>query len=594
MSSLEPSPDAAGAGRRTAPAGVLLAGLAVIAIYGLIAGTAVSELGSRTPGEDYYNRQADGFAHGRTSLDLAVPAWLAQLPNPYDAHANGPFQGQRYSPGRIHDLSYYQGRLYLYFSAIPAVVLFLPYHVLTGGYLSHQLACFVFCSLGFLAAAALADSIRRRCFPQAGTGMAALGILALGLVPVTPIVLERADVWEVPITAAYACWMLALLLVWKDLQRSRPSWTILAGVSTAVGLAVGCRPNSALGAALLLVPLFRLGRRGLGPEQWAGAAALLLPIAAIAAGLLAYNHARFGAFLEFGQSYQIAGGEERAVQRFNPAFLWYDFRLYFLEFPGWQRSFPFVRDFSPPPMPAGHNAGDNPVGALTLLPFLLCAAALPLGLPRERDRPRALLAAIGGAVALVFAAIAAPLCLFISACVRYQLEFLPALCLLAVLGFYSLAGSPTGGGLLRRGLHVAAGAALAASLAFTLLTTLGHRAEADTVHGMIVMQSGRLEEAAAWYRRAVRLQPNAATARVGLAEILAREGRFEEAAAEFARVEKTDPNSPTMHLHYGYVLYRLARPGPAAEECAWALRLQPDFPEAQAFARTLARAPRRP
>jgi len=571
----------------------LLAGLAVIAIYALIAGTAASELGSRTPGEDYYNRQADGFAHGRTSLDLAVPSWLAQLPNPYDAGANAPFQGQRYSPGRIHDLSYYHGRLYLYFSAIPAVVLFLPFHLLTGAYLSHQLACFTFCSLGFLAAAALAGSIRRWCFPQAGPGMAALGILALGLVPVTPIVLERADVWEVPITASYAFWMLALLLVWEDLKRSRPSGMILAGAGAAIGLAIGCRPNSALGAALLLVPLWHLGRRGAGPAdpaRWPGAAALLLPVAAIAAGLLAYNHARFGDLLEFGQSYQIAGGEQQAVRRFNPAFLWYDFRLYFLEYPGWQRAFPFVRAFSPPPMPAGHNPGDNPVGALTLLPFLLCAAALPLGFSRNRDPSRAPLPAICGAVAIVFAAIAAPLCLFISACVRYQLEFLPALCLLAVLGFYALAGGPAGGGLLRRGLRAAAGTAAAASIAFTLLTTLSHRSEADTVHGMIVAQSGRPEEAAAWYRRAVRLQPNAAMARVGLAEILAREGRFGEAAAEFARVERTDPNSPTMHLHYGYVLYRLARPAPAAEECAWALKLQPDYPEAQAFAQMLARS----
>jgi tetratricopeptide (TPR) repeat protein len=580
----------AGGGRRRLLLPWLTA-LVVIGIYGAIAGTAVSELGSRTAGEDYYNRLSDGFARGHASLDLAPPPWLTQLPDPYDAQANAPFQGQRYAPGRIHDLSYYQGKLYLYFSAIPAAVLFLPFHALTGAYLSHQQACFIFCSVGFLAAAALADSIRRHCFPAAGPAMAALGTLAIGLVPVTPIVLERADVWEVPITAAYAFWMLALLLIWSDLRRPRRSWTILLGASAAVGLAIGCRPNGAFGASLLLVPLFRPTWRPAGPadtSRWTAGVALALPIAVIGAGLLAYNHARFGHVLEFGQSYQIAGGEERAVRRFDPSFFWYDFRLYFLEYPGWRRSFPFVRDPSPPSMPVGHNAGDNPVGALTLLPFLLCAAALPLGLSRRRHGPDALLAPAVGAVALVFAALAVPLCLFISACVRYQLEFLPALTLLAVLGFYSLTTDAAPGSFICRGLRLVAGLAAAASIAFTLLAALSHRAEAHTVHGMIVMQSGRTEEAAGWYRRALRLQPGAITARLGLAEVRLREQRYAEAAAEFVRVEKLDPDSPTMHLHYAYCLLRLARPAAAEEECAWALRLRPDYPDAREFARTIA------
>jgi len=120
---------------RLAPA---LAAIVVLAIYGLIAGTAVSELGSRTAGEDYYNRLSDGLARGQTALDLAPPAWLTNLPDPYDPTANAPFQGQKYSPGRVHDLSYYQGRLYLYFSVVPAATLFLPFHWLTGAYLSHQ------------------------------------------------------------------------------------------------------------------------------------------------------------------------------------------------------------------------------------------------------------------------------------------------------------------------------------------------------------------------------------------------------------------------------------------------------------------------
>ena len=58
-----------------------LAAIAVVVIYGLIACTAASELGSRTAAEDYYNRLVAGFVQGRLSLDLAPPAALAQLPD---------------------------------------------------------------------------------------------------------------------------------------------------------------------------------------------------------------------------------------------------------------------------------------------------------------------------------------------------------------------------------------------------------------------------------------------------------------------------------------------------------------------------------
>ena len=553
-----------------------LAAAAVIAIYGLIAGTAVSELGSLKAREDYYNRLIDGFAQGHASLDLPVPPWLARLPNPYDPAANAPFQGQRYSPGRIHDLSYFHGHLYLYFSVVPAVLLFGPWHWLTGAYLSHQLACFLFCSLGFLASAALLESIRRRSFPAAGPCMAGLGTLAAGLVPVVPLVLERSDVWEVPITAAYAFWALGLFFTWAHLNRPVRSWPCLLGISGAVGCAIGCRPSSCLGAVLLLLPLIRIarsGREGGRPGFGIALCALVLPVAAIAAGLLAYNHARFGSVFEFGQRYQLSGGEEDAVRRFSPAFFWYNFRLYFLEYPGWQTTFPFVRELVAPALPAGHRAGDNPVGVLTLLPFLLCAAALPAGLSRLAGPARRTPALMVGAILAVFAANAGPLCLFISACLRYQLEFVPALGLLAVLGFFSLAS--VRGPSAREALLGAATVLGACSIAFALLMTANLRGNTYAGHGLIAAQAGRNDEAAGWYRRALRLRPATPMAQIGLADILVRQDKFGEAAAELRKAAVLLPASTEIRLNEAYCLYRLGRLDEALAECEAALRLEP-------------------
>jgi tetratricopeptide (TPR) repeat protein len=569
--------------RRTADILALaLSAVVVLTAYGIIACTAESELGSRTAGEAYYNRLVDGFTQGHLWLDLAPPAGLVNLPDPYDPKANAPFHRQMYEPGRIHDLSYYRGRLYLYFSVVPAVVLFLPFHWLTGAYVSHQGACFLFCGVGFLAGAALVDSIRRHCFPRAGPLAAAVATLCVGLVPLVPVVLQRPDVWEVAITASYAFWMLSLLLVWEGLRRPDPSWAVLLGTGMAVGLAIGCRPNEFLGAAILLLPL----RRCLGRDRAKGvtvAATLITPLAVIGAGLLAYNYNRFGSIFEFGQRYQLSqeGEAESVVRHFDPGFLWYNFRLYFLEYPGWHPVFPFVRNAPHPPMPAGHGIVENPIGVLTLLPFILCAAAVPWGRRQLEAGPRRSLTEIIGAILVLFLSGAGPVCLYFTTCVRYQLEFVPALVLLAAIGFLAIASASEPGRPLLQALLGAAGCAAVASIAFNLLTAANLRGDADAWHGIILMRSGQYDQAIEWYRRSRRLQSDNVFAQLGMADSLEREGKFTEASIEFQRAIVLLPSSPEQHLNYAYCLYRLNRWNEAIAECEAALKLRPDFTPAR-------------
>jgi tetratricopeptide (TPR) repeat protein len=561
--------------------GSALAAIVVLVVYGVIAGTADSELGSRTGAEAYYNRLIDGFGKGQLSLDLAPPAGLAQLADPYDPVANARFHGEMYSPGRIHDLSYYHGKLYLYFSVIPAVVLFLPFHWLTGAYLSHQQACGLFCGVGFLASAALLGSIRRHCFPLAGWLAATVSTLGVGLIPLVPVVLQRPDVWEVAITASYAFWMLSLLFVWNSCQRPAPSWPTALGLGMTVGLAIGCRPNSCLGASLLLWPLARA--LGVGPERdrprnHGAAAALLVPLAGIGAALLAYNYARFGNILEFGQRYQLSGEKvaEGAIRHFDLGFLWFNFRLYFLEYPGWQGAFPFLKELTVSKMPPGYGFVENPVGVLTLLPFILCAAAVPWAIRDLPEGPRRALAAIVGAMLILFIAGAGPIGLYFTSAVRYQLEFIPALVLLAVIGFLALVSRGRRGGWL-----AVTGAAAAVSIAVNLLTVANLRGEMDARRGMMAMQAGRFDQAIDFCRRALRLQPANVFAQLGLADSFEKEGKFTEAIVEVQRAIVLLPDSPQQRLNYAYCLYRLGRLDEAVAECEAALKLQPDFAAAK-------------
>ncbi len=128
----------------TAPRGKVLwtqraiLGAVCAVVIGVYAGTAHSgfwESLSLNPAESYYNLLVQGFRAGQLSLNKDAPPGLTQLADPYDPVANARYRGAFY---QLHDLSYYRGKLYVYFGVTPALLLFWPYVALTGHYLFHR------------------------------------------------------------------------------------------------------------------------------------------------------------------------------------------------------------------------------------------------------------------------------------------------------------------------------------------------------------------------------------------------------------------------------------------------------------------------
>ncbi len=122
----------------------------VVAALALIAGSIGSRVEgwSSDPAAANFNLLVRGFQAGQLNLKKEAPPGLAKLADPYDPRANEPYRGYPYL---LHDLSYYGGKLYLYFGVVPAVVLFWPWAEITGHYLFHYQAGVIFCCMGFLA-----------------------------------------------------------------------------------------------------------------------------------------------------------------------------------------------------------------------------------------------------------------------------------------------------------------------------------------------------------------------------------------------------------------------------------------------------------
>jgi tetratricopeptide (TPR) repeat protein len=546
----------------------------VIGVYAVCAHSGFWESLSLNPAESYYNLLVEGFRAGQLSLNKAPPAGLMQLANPYDGVANAHYRGAFY---QLHDLSYYKGRLYLYFGITPAVILFWPFVSLTGHYLYQRQAVEIFCVVGYLAGAGVLCALWRRYFSEVSVWVLAAGALGLGLASGIPMLLSRCSVYEVPISCGYMLTMIALGAIWSALHSSQRSCRWLAMASAAYGLALGARPSLLYGAVILLVPVaqsWRERRTVLAPLL-----AAMVPIALIGVGLMLYNVLRFDSPFEFGVRYQLGGEQHLTKQFFSPRYLWLNFRVYFLEPARWTGRFPYVRDIPLPALPVGHAPVERTFGVLTDIPLVWLALAVPLAWRTRSVQPRSVLCGFLAAVAALFGTAALTLGLCCYAVGRYEVDFLPALVLLAVIGILGLERRLADRPAWRRMARCGWALLLGFSVVFNLLSGVAHYAGAKRDLGMILMELGKVAEATDRFTEAVKLDPDYAAARNELGLALEQAGRTNEAIQQYEQAVRLEPDLAEAHYNLGNALVRTHHLEAAIRHYREALRLQPNHRE---------------
>jgi hypothetical protein len=347
----------------------------------------------------YYEYLTEGFVHGHTFMAIAPAKELAALKDPYDPAQNRPY--------RLADASYYRGRYYLYFGPTPAVVLMLPWRVITGSEMPERLAAAVFAVAALAGLGLLLLEIRARHFPAlSGWGLAAIVFLAMHAAWL-PVTLRRAGFWELPHAAALACLWWTFYFLWR-LQARPGSVAWAAAVGVGLVLLLGSRPTF-LFAATFLVLLALVGTREEGEASRAGLRsrllALGLPLAAGGTALLAYNLERFGRPFEFGQSYQLLNSAgELHHSWFRLDYVRFNFWVYFLSVPQISPYFPFVKAVWPASLPPGYIMPEEMQGGLLAMPVHLAGVFAVAWIWRRRAapgmRPLALTVAAGVATSL--------------------------------------------------------------------------------------------------------------------------------------------------------------------------------------------------
>jgi len=422
-------PQRRGVDRGLAPLWAALGACALLLFW--IADGARAFDGDRRDAWHHYEYLVDGFLKGQTSLSVEPAPELLRLRDPYDPSQNRPWQ--------LWDASLYRGKYYLYFGPTPVLVM-LPWRVVTGHHLPQRLAVAVFAAGGLAGLALLLAGVRRRHFPRLGP-LAAGAILAVSMCASwLPVTIRRPDVWELPLVAACACLWWALYFLWRCLGSEGGSrWALAAGA--AVALMLGARPTTLFAGAAVLASLLDFRRPG-GPR-------FLLASSVAAAGglaLLAYNVARFGHPLEFGQSYQLWGSDERSIRHFSLLYAPYNAWVYLLALPNLSPYFPFVLAVPPGGEPPGHLGIDEMHGALFAIPVQFASLLALAWAWRHRGDPGALaLRRTVWAAALSCAFSACVLFCFAGAASRYTTELFAGATALTAIGLAALFGGPPGG-----------------------------------------------------------------------------------------------------------------------------------------------------
>jgi Tetratricopeptide repeat len=541
--------------------------IAVFATYLFMGGMGATDRGDVDPRDTGYNQLAAGLLAGHLHLLQEAPAGLAQLADPYDPAANAAY---RTDPQfRLHDLSYYHGRLYLYFGVAPAVLLFAPWHLVTGSWLPYWVAVVALCSAGVLVNLSLVRSVRVRVFPASPAWMTAVCTLVLGLGSYAPLLLSRASLWEVPIAFCYLSLSVALRCLWQALCDPARAARWMALASAALGVAVGSRPTVLPAALLLLAPLMVPANR----RRVACWIAAVLPLGACGALLALYNQERFGSPFEIGTTYMLSGVRAGSLKVFSPSYFWTNVRLHLFLPVDWLHAFPFVHEPDAAHLRANPGKAEHMSGILLNSPFLWAGLALPFFIGARRpERPFVLLCA---AVAWSTLSALGILLFFCGAIGRYQSDYVPGFALLACLGLMALEALPAARG---RTLACLVGVpALLMTLAFPVLYGIDQCVTSYNTNCFMFLSRGDLVDAEREVETARFLSPGNPVSRLAQALIESRRDpargldAFESLARDF-------PDYAPGHYLLANALRGQGRWDDALAHYRTAHRLAPDNP----------------
>ncbi|MCC7118901.1 MAG: hypothetical protein IT310_10290 [Anaerolineales bacterium] len=380
------------------------------------------------PFSHYYDLQASAFRQGQLALEVQPDPALLALPNPYEP-------ASREGLTVLWDATLYQGKYYLYWGPVPALLI-APLKFISARIIGDNLLTFLFLSGTFFFLALILVEVWQAYFPEIPQALILASLALAGLINPLPYVLIEARIYEAAIVAGQCFLLGGLYFLFRAFHQPERFKLALAG--TCFALAVGSRTTLALPVGLLALIFVCWSFKNHKDKLFSQVGSLAAPLILGALLYAWYNFARFGSITEFGYSYQLTGFNIHAQiqDTFALAYLPPNLFKTLLNPLELNRSFPFIKAAlwgGPPSWLSAYAPkiyfylSEGLSGLLVASPFLIFAF---LKKPKEL---------FWISISLTASALSTFLLaqIFFYAAMRYLLDFVPALTLLGIFGLWS-------------------------------------------------------------------------------------------------------------------------------------------------------------
>ena len=322
---------------------------AVLTTFVKLDNYSIIDIMKRPEGNQMTQELVEAFESGSTRMLEEPSEELNSFPSPYSGDAR-----QQAELKYNWDHVYFDGHYYSYYGIAPVVLIFLPYHLLTGYYFPDSLAVLLFAVIGMIGLTKLYMTFIRKLFPKLSTGIAVSGLIIIQTVSGIWFSIGRPDFYEIAMSAGFAVltWAVYFMLSADIIGTERPSLIRTAAASLLFAVAVLCRPTLVLycitAALFMLMALPRIkekakkgGKKCIGTYRARYLLCALLPMVCIGLIQMWYNYDRFGSPFEFGIQYSLTINDFTRTQ-FHGRLSLIPIYNYFFNPPVFSASYPII------------------------------------------------------------------------------------------------------------------------------------------------------------------------------------------------------------------------------------------------------------
>lgn len=319
--------------------------ISVIIVYLNLGSTTVSDHFHLKTGNQITQEIVDAFEAGQVNLLSDPSEEILALENPYDRLSREK-QGV-YVPW---DHVLYNGKYYSYYGVAPVLLLYLPYHLITGYYCSTNFSILLFSIIGIVFLSMTYFIFIKKFFGKIPAGMVFAGHIILMMSCGIWYSISRNIFYEISISSGFMFTVLGayFLLSSNAVGEGKISCFKTCLSSVFFSLAVLCRPTLAVYCICACVyfayGFFKIQNPAAAPEPVKKAAFLmcaLTPFIIIGGFQMWYNYARFGSPLDFGIQYSLTINDFTKAE-YHTVFVFISLFNYLFAVPKFSPEYPFI------------------------------------------------------------------------------------------------------------------------------------------------------------------------------------------------------------------------------------------------------------